>query len=87
MVEIAWVLERAYRFAPLQITAAIERLLQADGLVVESEQEVFIALTAVRAGLGSFADALIDAVNRQAGCARTVTFDRKALRLPGVVTL
>jgi predicted nucleic-acid-binding protein len=87
VAEVAWVLERAYRLAPSEIIAAIERVLQADVLVVEKEQEVFTAIAAMRAGLGSFADALIDALNAQAGCACTVTFDRKALRLPGFAPL
>jgi predicted nucleic-acid-binding protein len=87
MAEIAWVLECAYRLGRLKLTTAIERLLQADVLVIEREQEVFTALAALRAGHGSFADALINALNLQAGCAYTVTFDRKALRLPGSAPL
>jgi predicted nucleic-acid-binding protein len=38
---------------------------------------------ALRSGEGSFADALIGALGTRAGCARTLTFDHKALRLPG----
>jgi predicted nucleic-acid-binding protein len=83
MVEIAWVLERAYHLADADIAEAIERILQADALVVESEQEVFIAMTALQEGRGTFADALIGALADRAGCSGTLTFDRKALRLPG----
>jgi len=83
MVEIAWVLERSYGFASGEIAAAIERLLQADVLVVEYEQEVFTAMIAVKEGRGSFADALIGALGARAGCSCTLTFDQKALRLPG----
>jgi predicted nucleic-acid-binding protein len=83
MAEIAWVLERAYHLADANIAEAIERILQADALVVESEQEVFIAMTALQEGRGTFADALIGALADRAGCSGTLTFDRKALRLPG----
>ncbi len=83
MVEMTWVLERAYRLGIARIAAAIERLLQAAELIVEDEQEVFTAMIALREGQGSFADALIAALGRRAGCAFTATFDRKALRLPG----
>jgi len=83
MAETAWVLERAYGLADRDIAAAIERTLQADVLVVENEQEVFAAMIALKQGTGSFADALIAALGARAGCTRTVTFDRKALRLPG----
>jgi predicted nucleic-acid-binding protein len=83
MVETAWVLDRAYHLADHEIAAAIERTLQADLLVVENEQEVFTAMTALKEGRGSFADAIIATLGAAAGCSRTLTFDRKAVRLPG----
>jgi len=83
MVETVWVLERAYGLANVDIAAAIERILQADALVVEDEQEVFTAMIALKEGHGAFADALIGALSVRAGCSRTLTFDRKALRLSG----
>lgn len=83
LAETVWVLERFYRLKRQEIAIVIERILGADALLVEHEAEVATALTAVWEGRGSFADALIGAINAQAGCSRTVTFDRKALRLPG----
>lgn len=83
MVEAVWVLSRAYHMASKEVAAVIERLLQADVLVVQSQQDVFTAMTALKEERGSFADALIAALGARAGCARTLTFDRKALRLPG----
>jgi predicted nucleic-acid-binding protein len=81
MAEVAWVLERAYGLANRDIAAAIEGVLQAEALVVESEQEVFAAMVALKEGRGSFADALIGMLGAKAGCSRTVTFDRRAHRL------
>ena len=83
MTETAWVLERAYRLSAGDVAKAIERTLQADALFVESEQEVFTAMIALKEGRGSFADALIAALGAKAGCSAIVTFDRRALRLPG----
>ena len=83
MVETVWVLDRAYDLAESEIAAALERILQADTLVVESEQEVFRATMALKERSGSFADALIGALGAKAGCDRTLTFDKSALRLPG----
>jgi predicted nucleic-acid-binding protein len=83
MAETVWVLERAYGLNANQIAAAIERTLQANVLVVENEQQVFMATIVLREGRGSFADALIAALGARAGCSYTATFDRKALRLPG----
>jgi predicted nucleic-acid-binding protein len=87
MVETAWVLERAYGLAPEAIAAAIERILQTAVLVVENEQDVFTAMIALKRGQGSFADALIAALGRAAGCTQTVTFDRRTLRLPDFAPL
>jgi predicted nucleic-acid-binding protein len=83
MAEIVWVLDRAYGFAALEIAAVIERMLQLTVLVVENEQEVFAAMVALKNGLGAFADALIAELGAKAGCVHTLTFDNKAVRLPG----
>jgi predicted nucleic-acid-binding protein len=83
MVETVWVLDRAYGLADHEIAAALERILQADTLVVESEQEVFTAMIALKDGSGSFADALIGALGIKADCSATLTFDKMALKLPG----
>jgi predicted nucleic-acid-binding protein len=80
--ETAWVLERIYGLTAGELAAAIEWMLQVNVLVVENEQKVFTAMTAVKEGRGSFADALIGALGAKMGCSHTVTFDQKALRLP-----
>jgi predicted nucleic-acid-binding protein len=82
MVELVWVLRSAYRFADQRLATAVEQILQTRSLLVENEQEVFRALTTLKSGAGSFADALIGTLGQRAGCAHTVTFDRKASRLP-----
>jgi predicted nucleic-acid-binding protein len=83
MVETVWVLDRTYGFASDEIALVIERILQTDVLVVENEQEVFTAMIALKEGRGAFADALIGALGAKAGCSRTLSFDLRALRLPG----
>lgn len=81
MAETVWVLDRIYGLSNLEIAATIERMLQADTLMVQNEQEVFTALVALRTGEGTFSDALIGALGAWAGCASTLTFDKKATRL------
>jgi predicted nucleic-acid-binding protein len=83
LAEMAWVHDRAYGLPDRDIAAAIERVLQTDVLVVDNEQEVFAAMIALKEGRGSFADALIGALGAKAGCSATLTFDQRALRLPG----
>jgi predicted nucleic-acid-binding protein len=83
IAETAWVLEAVYRLSDAEIAVAIERLLQVDVLVFESEQQVFTAMIALKEGRGTFADALIAALGAKAGCSHTLTFDQRALRIPG----
>ena len=86
MVETVWVLDRAYGLTTQEISAAVERMLQTDVLVVENEQEVFTAMTALKEGRGSFSDAIIAAPGSKAGCSYTLTFDQGALRISGFET-
>lgn len=83
MVELVWVLTRSYRIARADIAAIIRGLLEVDRLVIEQDQAVFTAMCALADGTGGFADVLIAQIGTQAGCAHTLTFDRKAARLPG----
>jgi predicted nucleic-acid-binding protein len=81
MAETVWVLDRSYGLSPAEIGAAVERILQTGVLFVQNEQEVFTAVVALKTGAGSFSDALIGALGTRAGCALTLTFDKKATRL------
>jgi len=87
MIETVWVLDTVYGLPALEIAQAVERILQADTLVVQNEQEVFTAAVALKSGRGSFADALVGALGSWAGCGSTLTFDRKAGRLEGFEVL
>ena len=78
MVETVWVLSGICQLPGHEIAGVVERMLQADTLVI---QVVFTAAVALKAGRGSFAGALIGAIGTWAGCASTLTFDRKASRL------
>jgi predicted nucleic-acid-binding protein len=83
MAETVWVLDKAYGLTPEEIARAVERMLQADTLAVQNEQEVFTAMIALKSGQGSFADVLVGALGKWAGCGSTLTFDGKAVRLEG----
>jgi len=82
LVETVWVLDRHYDFAALEITAIIQSMVEARTFVFEQEEHVFFALAALEKG-GGFADALIGSLGLKSGCSHTLTFDRKAARLPG----
>ncbi len=82
IVETVWILRRSFRMSDAAIAAVLEKILQTDSLVIQNQREVLFAAYALRNGSGEFDDALIGALGRWAGCSHTVTFDRKAARLP-----
>ena len=83
MVETVWVLQSVYGLNDSEVANAVERMLQADALAIQNEQQVFTAMVALRRGWGAFADALIGELGAWAGCESTLTFDKKAGRLAG----
>lgn len=82
LVEFVWVLTSKYRRTKEQVLHILEVLLKAENLVVQSEQDVFVACMLTKAGRTSFPDALIGELNASAGCMTTLTFDQQASRLP-----
>ena len=84
MVELVWVLERAYGHSRGQVAAAIEGLLAAIEIEVEAADDVGSALYRYRDEGFGFADLMIAAAARRAGAHVLVTFDRKAAQMAGV---
>lgn len=84
LLELVWVLQRAYRIDRQAICDALEGLLDAPEVAIEAPEDAGWAITRFRAGLGDFADLMIVAAARRAGCAELATFDRKAGRIAGV---
>ena len=82
VLEIVWVLRSLLKQTRTEIATHLENLLAADTLEVQNEQQVFEAVFALRRGTGEFEDALIGALNAWAGCPHTLTFDKRALRMP-----
>jgi predicted nucleic-acid-binding protein len=78
MMELTWVLSRAYGYAKRDIANVLEQLLVTDGFEVETSDIAWAALRAFREGSADFSDYCICIRNRQAGAAHTVTFDRRA---------
>jgi len=83
VVETVWVLQNVYGLSDQDVAQAVERMLQVETVTVQNENEVSAAARMLKTGQGSFEDALIGALGVWAGCTSTLTFDRKASRLPG----
>ena len=84
LVELVWVLERAYLFSRGQIAGVLDGLLAATELQIEGSDDIGPALELYRNDGFGFADLMIVAAARRVGASELLTFDRKASRLPGV---
>lgn len=81
LAELAWVLMRGYGYPRQALGEVVSTLLTSEELQIEGVPVVRAALGACLAGNADFADCLIGAIHAQAGCATTLTFDKKAARL------
>ncbi|HEV2326083.1 MAG TPA: type II toxin-antitoxin system VapC family toxin [Terracidiphilus sp.] len=84
VLEFVWAMSRTMRVAKPAVCNALDRLLMLDSIVVEQDMIVASAVQRFRTTRADFADCLIAASARAAGCARTVTFDRLAARDAGM---
>jgi predicted nucleic-acid-binding protein len=86
LCELVWVLESAYKYRRSQVAVALDKILRTRQFEIEDHEDAWSSFREYQAG-SDFADAFIAGVNRRLGCARTVTFDRKAARVLGFVIL
>ena len=86
LVELYWVLHRAYKFERSRILDLMNMLVHADELEVEVSPTVTRAIQRAQAG-ADFADAVILEQGMRAGCTRMVTFDRRAAPMQEAVLL
>jgi predicted nucleic-acid-binding protein len=79
------VLRSRYSLQKNQIMDAVSGLLDAAELELEDEPTIEEALYHWKNSAADFADCLIGARHRRLGCQATVTFDARAVKLPGFV--
>ena len=86
LCELVWVLETAYAYPRERVLMALGKILRTTQFRIENHPEAWSSFREYQDG-ADFADAFIGAINRHLGCARTVTFDRKASRRAGFAPL
>lgn len=87
MVELVWVLERAYRLARVDIAAAIDELLASREIVIEDADRVGQANEHYRQGGAGFSDQMIALGGRDAGCDAVFSFDRQGIASAGMTAV
>ena len=87
VVELVWVLERAYGVSRERIATILQELVATQSLVIEASEDVARAGFRYRTGGPGFSDLMILAAADRAGARPLNTFDRKAARTEGVELL
>lgn len=87
VVELVWVLSSSYELDRLQIVSVLEGLLRTKEVVVENAAIVWRAVRVFKDSSSDFADCLVERSANAAGCTRTVTFDRGAVKNCGMVLI
>lgn len=85
ILELAWVLERSYRFGRHEIADVLESLMLTKDVVVETAADLRTAIAGWREGEAGLGDRMVVAAALRAGASPVVTF--KAARLPGMELL
>jgi predicted nucleic-acid-binding protein len=69
------------------IVTAFSALLDTVDLPLEAEPSIENAIYSCKDSAADFADCLIEARNRRLSCRATATFDGRALKVPGFISV
>jgi predicted nucleic-acid-binding protein len=83
VLEVAWVLERTYRFTRTQVAEALLDLTASDSLVVENSDDVAAAAYRYRRDGVGFSDLMILKATERGNAAPLHTFDQRLARMQG----
>jgi predicted nucleic-acid-binding protein len=87
LLETEWVLRSRYELAKAEIVAAFSALLESADLAFEDEPSIESAIYSWKESSADFADCLIESRNRRLGCRATATFDGRALKQTGFISV
>lgn len=87
LVEFVWVLSRSYGYSDAEVARVIRGLCRSRDAVVHHETSVIRALRDAESSGAGIADAIIAHLGVAAGAEGTVTFDRRASTLPGMLLM
>lgn len=77
LCELSWVLRGVYDVSKADLLTTLDQILATSQFVIGDKDIVRRGLEAYRTGRADFADYVIGATDADAGCSKTVTFDRR----------
>lgn len=87
LAETVWVLQSRYAVARQELVPILAALAGDARFLVQDANALWLALESCEESDADLADALIHHLNAIHGCSHTVTFEKHATRLPGMVLL
>lgn len=82
LCELVWVLEIAYEYSRQEIVSVLECILKVRQFHLHEPDILWQTLKGYAQGRADFADHYIMRLNHHFGCTTTLTFDKKAAKLP-----
>ncbi len=76
LCEMVWVLIGAYKFSKNAVIDTLEKILMTEAFEIETQQEIWDALSDYKTSPADFADCLIGRKNKANGCSSTFSFDK-----------
>lgn len=76
LCEMVWVLIGAYKFSKNAVIDTLEKILMTEAFEIETQQEIWDALSDYKISPADFADCLIGRKNKANGCSSTFSFDK-----------
>lgn len=76
LCELVWVLDAAYSFSKSEIVDVMEKILMTELIIVQNQDEAWLALNDYRKGAADYSDYFIGRINKSFDCDHTATFDQ-----------
>jgi predicted nucleic-acid-binding protein len=87
VVELSWILESAYNFTRQQLAEVIQTLMTVETIKLDRAAVVASAVRVYAGSKADFSDCLIERLSASAGCEQTMTFDKAAAKMAGMVLI
>jgi predicted nucleic-acid-binding protein len=87
VIELNWVLESAYNFTRQQFAEVMQTLMTVDAIKLDRATAIASAMRMYADSKADFSDCLIERLSASAGCKRTMTFDKAAAKMAGMVLI
>ena len=87
LLEAMWLLRQTYKMPREDVLQIAHALVVSTSIHIQAESTVDEAIEIAQRGNFDLPDVLVSIFGRDAGCSHTLTFDRKAAMIPGMMLI